>query len=215
MTTGGESNHRSPPYDALLFDLGGLVIEIDFDRVFARWAQHARCEPAAIRARFTQDAPYEQHERGELDAPAYFACLRRSLGIALTDEQFVDGWAEIFVGEVPGMDALLRRAAACLPLYVFTNSNAAHQALWSRRYADVLGLFRRVFVSSDLGLRKPEAAAFRAVAAAIGVLPGRILFFDDSRENVEGAIAAGMPAIHVRSVADVREGLRPVLQPPV
>ncbi len=26
------------PFDALLFDLGNVVIRIDFDRVFARWA---------------------------------------------------------------------------------------------------------------------------------------------------------------------------------
>ena len=30
--------------DALLFDLGRVVIDIDFDRAFSRWAGHARCD---------------------------------------------------------------------------------------------------------------------------------------------------------------------------
>ena len=147
------------PVDALVFDLGGVIIDIDFERVFARWAELARCDPAAIRSRFSQDAAYEEHERGELDARGYFACLRRSLGLSLTDEQFADGWAQIFIGESPGMAALARRAAARWPLYVFTNSNAAHQAIWSQRYAPALEPFRRIFVSSELGQRKPEPAA--------------------------------------------------------
>jgi putative hydrolase of the HAD superfamily len=203
------------PVEALLFDLGGVVIDIDFDRVFARWAAHSGCDPAAIRGRFAQDAPYQQHERGELDAAAYFACLRRSLGIALTDEQFAEGWGEVFVGEAPGMAALLRSAASQLPLYAFTNSNAAHQAIWSRRFASLLAPFRRVFVSSELGRRKPEPEAFHSVASAIGVAPRGILFFDDSRENVEGALAAGLRALHVGSQEDVRAALHAVLARPV
>lgn len=197
--------------DALLFDLGGVLIDVDFDRVFARWAAHARCEASAIRSRWAPDVSYQQHERGEIDARAYFACLRGTLDVALTDEQFADGWNAIFGGEVPGMARLLREAATRLPLYVFSNSNRAHQVVWSRLYEDLLAPFRRVFVSSDLGLRKPDPAAFHAVAAAIGAPPARILFFDDALENVEGAMASGMHAIHVRSREDVERALRPLL----
>ena len=193
--------------DALLFDLGGVIIEIDFDRVLARWALHAGRDPAALKPRFTFDRAYERHERGEIAAAAYFASLRVSLGIDLTDEQFLDGWNEVFVGEVPGMAALLRRAATALPLYAFSNSNPTHREVWSRRFADTLGVFRRMFVSSELGLRKPERVAFAKVAAAIGVSVHKIAFFDDSLENVEGARQSGMHAVHVRSIADVEASL--------
>jgi len=193
--------------DALLFDLGGVVIDIDFDRVFARWALHAGRDAAVIKARFKADSWYERHERSEIDVIAYFASLRSSLGIDLTDAQFLEGWEEVFVGEVAGMAPLLRRAGEKRPLYVFSNSNAAHQEVWSRRYADVLGLFQRVFVSSEIGKRKPDPEAFRAVAAAIGTPAARILFFDDALENVEGSRAAGMQAVHVRSIADVAAAL--------
>ena len=198
--------------DALLFDLGGVVIEIDFDRVFARWALHSACDPAVIRSRFSHDACYRRHERGEIDASAYFDTLRRSLGIAISDAQFVDGWNEIFVGEVPGMAALLRRARARFPLHVFTNSNPTHREVWARRFSGVLGLFRGIFVSSDIGKRKPEPEAYGAVAAAMGVPAHRIVFFDDSLENVEGARASGLRAVHVRSIFDVETPLQALLR---
>ena len=197
--------------DALLFDLGGVVIEIDFDRVFARWAMHAQRDPDGIKARFSPDAYYERHERGEIDASAYFASLRVSLGIDISDAQFQDGWDAIFVGEVPGVQPLLRRARESLPVYAFTNSNAAHQHVWSRRFSTALGIFKAVFVSSDIGRRKPEPEAFRAVAAAVGIPAPRIAFFDDSLENVEGARACGLRAVHVRSISDVQASLRAII----
>src|SRR6185503_9502629 len=43
--------------DALLFDVVGVVIRIDFNRAFARWATLAACDPALLRQRFLQDPP--------------------------------------------------------------------------------------------------------------------------------------------------------------
>ena len=75
-------------FDALLFDLGGVVLSIDWDRMFTRWAYHAGEEPDAIRARFSFDAFYARHERGEIGASEYFASLRSSLRVNLSDAQF-------------------------------------------------------------------------------------------------------------------------------
>jgi HAD superfamily hydrolase (TIGR01509 family) len=41
------------------------------------------------------------------------------------------------------------------------------------------------------------------VASDMGFLPGEIHFIDDSPENIEGAISAGMNATLVRNEADV------------
>ena len=190
-------------FDALLFDLGGVVVEIDFDRMFARWARHAGVDPAAIRARFSFDEFYARHERGEISAGEYFASLRSSLGIDLSDDQFVDGWGTIYVGEIPGVPELLRALKDEFPLYAFTNSNPTHMRVCAGTFAETLGHFRRVFVSSDLGVRKPEREAFARIATAIGVPLDRILFFDDTAENVRGALAAGLQAVHIDPTQNV------------
>lgn len=193
--------------DVLLFDLGRVVLDIDFGRVMHIWADHAGCQPADLAARFVVNDSFKHHETGHIDDAAFFGALRQSLGIGISDAQFLEGWNAIFTGEMPGIAPLLARAAARMPLYAFSNTNPPHVAHFSRTYADVLGHFREIYLSSSIGLRKPEAAAFDHVVGAIGVPASRIVFFDDSAENIAGAQASGLAAVHVRSSDDVARAL--------
>lgn len=193
--------------DVLLFDLGRVVLDINFDSVMATWAEHAGCTPADLASRFVVNDSFKHHETGRIDDAAFFADLRKSLGIGLTDAQFLEGWNAIFAGEMPGIAPLLAGAAQRLPLYAFSNTNPAHVAHFSEAYAGVLGHFREIFLSSSIGLRKPDAEAYDHVVKAIGVPASRILFFDDSAANIDGARARGLRAVHVTSVDDVARAL--------
>jgi putative hydrolase of the HAD superfamily len=193
--------------DALLFDLGRVVIDIDFGKALTCWAGHAGCAPADLAARFVREESYRHHEVGQIEDAAYFQSLRDSLGIGISDAQFLEGWNAIFAGEMPGIAPLLKRAAARLPLYAFSNTNRPHVEHFSKAYADVLGHFREMFLSSTIGLRKPDAAAYDHVVKAIGVPASRIVFFDDLADNIEGARARGLVAVHVTSPGDVANAL--------
>ena len=193
--------------DALLFDLGRVVLDIDFSRATACWAQHAGCASDQIVSRFVRDQSYRDHEVGSISDQAYFASLRTSLGIAISDAQFLEGWNAIFAGAMPGIAPLLARAGKRLPLYAFSNTNRPHVAHFSPLYADLLSHFRELYLSSTIGLRKPDAAAYDHVVSAIGVPASRIVFFDDVAENVDGARARGLMAVQVKSSADVAAAL--------
>src|SRR5688500_14258200 len=129
---------RLAELDALVFDLGNVLVPIDFGRAFAAWAEAARLQPGELAARFSFDEAYCAHERGELDAPRYFACLRRSLGVSLSDEELLRGWNAIFLDPLAEIAALVRTLARSMPLYVFTNTNPAHIACWKPRYRELL-----------------------------------------------------------------------------
>jgi len=193
--------------DALLFDLGRVVLDIDFGKVLACWAGHAGCEPAHLTRRLSPGESWRRHERGEISDADFFADLRASIGIGISDAQFLEGWNAIFSGEIPGIAPLLARAGKRLPLYAFSNTNRAHVEYFSSAYRDVLGHFREIFLSSSIGLRKPDAAAYDHVVKAIGVPASRIVFFDDSAENIRGARARGLIAVHVTSPDDVTNAL--------
>ncbi len=196
---------------ALLFDLGGVIMTLDWDRMFARWAAGSGVTAERLRSRYRFDAPYERHERGEIDEREYYASLRASLGIELDDRAWAAGWAAIFADQIEPTVRLVEQVKDRVPVYAFSNSNAAHERVWSRKFARALGHFRKVFVSWSLGARKPERAAFEMIAKDIGVPPADILFLDDTLENVEGARAAGLRAVHVKGPQDVRDALRPWL----
>ncbi len=193
--------------DALLFDLGRVVLKIDFPRALACWAGHAGCQPSEIAARWAIDETYHHHERGTISDEAFFDELRRSLGIAISDAQFLEGWNAIFAGEMDGIAPLLERAARHLPLYVFSNTNRAHVAHFTQIHAETLKPFRELYYSSSIGHRKPDAAGFDHVVSEIGVPASRIVFFDDLAENIDGARARGIKAVHVTTSRDVAEAL--------
>jgi putative hydrolase of the HAD superfamily len=96
---------------------------------------------------------------------------------------------------------------------VFSNTNPAHETYFRANYGDLLKPFRAVFTSPGIGRRKPDREAFEFVADRMEVRPERILFFDDTLPNVEGARAAGLQAVHVRSNRDVLDALTPIIKP--
>ena len=196
---------------ALLFDLGRVVIDIDFTRVVASWARASALEPEALLQRFDRNVrgamAYHRHERGEVSDEAFFREIGRALELDLDEASLRQGWDDIFVGEMPGIDTLLRDASARYPLYALSNTNPSHHAVFSKRFADVLAHFRKLYLSHEMGLRKPDPEIYRGVARELALAPQELLFFDDLADNVAAARAVGMEAVQVSTVADIRAAL--------
>ncbi len=193
---------------ALLFDLGGVIIDIDFDRAFKNWSKHTDSSAEEIKSKFKFDQYYEAHERGEIEFEEYFNSLRKTLGIDITDQEFKDGWNSIFINEIAGISKLLSDLKDKIPIYVFSNTNHLHQSYWLKKFKTVLSNFETIFTSSDIGKRKPELEAFQTVADLIGFGLSQIVFFDDLRENINGAKRAGLKTVHVQSILDIERGIK-------
>src|SRR5258708_12559073 len=103
-------------FDVLLFDLGGVVFDIDLRRAFARWAELTSGDAALLQTRFLPDETLLRHETGQLADDAFFDGLRTLLAMDLSHAEILDGWNAIFVGELPAISALLAQAAPRPPL---------------------------------------------------------------------------------------------------
>lgn len=194
--------------EALLFDLGGVLFEIDFDRAISAWARYSALSPDVLRELFEQDIHYERHERGEISALEYFAHLATTLRLDASVEQIEHGWNAIFAGEIVHTRELVDSMRGVVPCYAFTNTNASHMAAWSSLFPRVVGAFDRVFASHQLGVRKPERAAFDRICALTDTPAGAIVFFDDLAENVQAALDAGFQGVLVKSPQDVAAALQ-------
>ena len=193
---------------ALLLDLGGVIIDVDPQRCFEYWAEAAGVDVGDIARRWRADEAYEAFEIGAIDFEEYLVSLSAQLGIPLDPDDWRAGWNALLGDPVTEVVAVLPTLAARVPLYCFSNTNVVHQAAWERRHADALTPFRRIYVSWQLGMRKPSTAAYRRVADDIGVAPRDIVFLDDNAANVEGARAAGLVARHVPNAAATLAVLR-------
>ena len=96
---------------------------------------------------------------------------------------------------MPGVSAMIRSLYdAGFALWCFTNDVAR----WSetlRRDHGIERFFEGLVVSSDIGTRKPDAAAYRALLSRLGCAPAEVIFVDDRNANVRAAQALGIEAM--------------------
>jgi putative hydrolase of the HAD superfamily len=186
-------------YQALLLDVGHVIIDISWRVLDAYDAVTATTEPGRHRSRPETDARWRQHVAGTITAERYWDQVARARGL--------DGLTGLFralAGVVPGElfdpDAVeLMRDARTAGLRVGVLTNDAYSFLGNDFFAGrpELAALDAFVDATDIGARKPEPEAYLAAAAALAVAPEGIVFLDDTPECVEGARRVGMIGIHV------------------
>ncbi len=179
---------------AVLLDMGGVVLDIDPRTVLTFWADAAGEDVEPLMERWRIDGAYKALEIGAIDFEEYTEALSRRLGIELSANQWREGWNALLGEPYPAVADILPRLASRVPLFCFSNTNAVHEAVWQSRLAGLLPSFEKVYASWRIGCRKPDVDAYLHVAADMGIAPADIVFLDDNRANIEGALAAGLDA---------------------
>jgi hypothetical protein len=157
--------------DALLFDIGRVVLDIDFNKTVACWAGHAGCEPTSLVGRITsRDEIYQRHEKGQISDAEFFGAVRALLGIGISDAQFLEGWNAIFAGEMPGIAPLLERAAKRLPLYAFYDHVVKAIGAPAERIVFFDDLAENIDGARAHGLRTVHVRSVADVAEALAAL---------------------------------------------
>ncbi|MCZ7647901.1 MAG: HAD-IA family hydrolase [Planctomycetota bacterium] len=194
--------------EAVIFDLGRVLIDFEWRRAEALWARMAATDFGTLRARILGGTDFHGYERGELDTQAYFAQVRAVCDEPLDFTEFKAAWNAIFIDEIEPTVSLARRlhASGRVKVGILSNTNALH-AEFLRARMPLLGELAHVFLSQEIGARKPEAAAYRHVLRGMGVAAERSVFVDDMEENVAAASRLGMHGVLASSPQAVREAL--------
>jgi len=163
-----ESPERMPssiPYDALVFDLGGVIVAHDNERLYRRLAE--RCAAADAYQRIVAATQQPGIGTGALPIPALHRRLIDELGYGLGWEDFVADWNCHFTLDASMLD-LVERLAAANRVMLFSNTNREH---WEYLVATSDGRLGRLeaYLSYEIGLAKPSLESFRAVAAMAGI----------------------------------------------
>jgi putative hydrolase of the HAD superfamily len=194
-----------------LFDLGNVVVKVDFTPFVSWLAERSGPGDPARAAALLSSPLLSELECGRLTPAAFAQAVRADHDASFTQAELEERFCAIFPGEVPGMPALLEELAGRGPVYCLSNTNEIHLSYLRARHPEVLRPFTGLFVSHELGMRKPSPDVYREVAGRIGAPAERIVFFDDLAVNVEGARLAGLEAHLFREAGQVRmrlEGLK-------
>lgn len=208
---------HAAPLEAVIFDLGNVLIALDFERALVRTSELIKCPVAAVRKRLFQSGPHPypspQHpairfEVGELSGQEFHRALAQLLDYPLSYASFEDIWNCIFTHEIEPTVGLVRELnrRPGLKVGILSNTNSVHLSHLTRRMS-VFKELRHVYASHELGCRKPGASIYRRVLKRMQVPPERAVMVDDLAENIEAARAVGMYGVHATGPEAVRQGL--------
>jgi FMN phosphatase YigB (HAD superfamily) len=180
----------SQTFDALVFDVGGVIIPHDNEVLYGRLA--ARCAAADALAAIRAAAREPAYELGQRSIGDLHARLRHELLYAGDWPVFLADWCSHLTVD-PAMLDYVAELAAANRVILFSNTNDEHWQHLLMLTDGALGRFE-AYLSHEMGLGKPDLAAFAAVAERARLTPQRSLFIDDKPANVEAARRAGFIA---------------------
>ena len=189
--------------DVILFDLGGVLVELGPSPVPAHALGEDRQYPLSA---WFKSASAIAFETGEIGVDEFAQALIDELGLTCGADELIDHFSAWPLGLYPGAASLLQNLKPHYRLAVLSNTNELH---WPR-FTGEFGLGQLVdemFASHRLGLAKPGEAIFTEVSAALAAAPASILFLDDNEPNVASAARLGFAARCVQGVAGIEQAL--------
>jgi putative hydrolase of the HAD superfamily len=186
----------------LLFDLGGVLYNIDFrklEHAFDALQHQAGVPSGSMR--------YDKHhqpdvitlfETGVASKSEFFRQMRLFLSLPnATEQEITSAWCAMLLGMFPERDTMLAKLATRYTLYLLSNINPLHYEHIMAECAPMFRHFQRLYLSYEIGMRKPNSDIYDYVVNDIHVPREQILFFDDAPANIETAEQLGIPSVYV------------------
>jgi putative hydrolase of the HAD superfamily len=189
----------------LLFDFGGVIIDIDYDRTPAAFRRLSRTGLAAEYAQAGQAELFDLLETGKISAAEFRDGLRSLYDLEATDDEIDAAWHALLL-DVPAerlaLIGKLRRAGHATAL--LSNTNALHITEINRRLAQQYGFkngiadcLDRVFYSQEVGFRKPGEEIFHHALREMNWQAADTLFIEDSPQHIATARRLGLRVLHL------------------
>lgn len=192
---------------ALLFDLGKVVIDFNFDLVMERFAGSCGLPPEEFKQVVFDKAWIRPYERGEISTAAYHHYLCEIGQLRMELAEFHESWSAVFLPDLLVPEALLSDLRDRYPMIAVSNTNESHADYIARNYS-VLQYFDVKIFSHLVGSLKPDRKIYEAAIAASGHPPEALFFIDDREENIRGAEEVGIRAHQFTTVSRLVDALR-------
>ena len=205
----------------LLFDFGGVIINIDYQRTVEAVRTLSRRGQGAEFTQASQAELFDQFETGHLSPAEFRAGLRQHYDLAEATDADIDAAWHAMLLDVPAerlaLLADLRRQGHQTAL--LSNTNTLHIAEINRRLEVQYGLKNGiadcldwVFYSQEVGLRKPGEAIFQYALREMNWQPEDVLFIEDSPQHVATARCLGLRVLHLAPPLTLTDALPAALR---
>jgi len=194
-------------YQVILFDLGGVLVEVDGLTAFQSTLGTPLSQEELWQRWLTASTWVSTFESGQCTPEVFAAGIVAEWDLAVTAEAFLDTFRHWPRRLFPGVRDMLALLAPQCTLACLSNTNSVH---WPhiRDTLGLSGLLHRYYLSHEIGHLKPARAAFEHVLTDLGCAPSRVVFLDDNQLNVDAAQAMGIQAYRTVGIAEVQTALQ-------
>lgn len=180
----------------LLFDQGGVIVDIERDRCLEELRRLGMEAPERFVGLYKQDGPFFALENGDITLDEFHDALRPLMPSGVTNEQMDYAFSSFIVGIPLNRLQALRQLRKRYKTYILSNTNPLmFEGVIARNFAqeglDVNAYFDGVTVSYLAHSNKPDRKIFDYAIATMGIVPEETLFFDDGQENLDAASRLG------------------------
>ena len=204
---------------AIIFDMGGVLVDLDLEdckRTFKEDLNYYGIDE--ILDPCHQKGIWGDLEEGMLSAEDFRKIVLADSRPDAQPEDVDKAMWRILSGIAPYKAELLKKLAQKYDLYLLSNNNSiclpCSAGMFDEVGAPLDEVFKKCFYSFEMKALKPSEKFYKAVIEQIGLPGEQMLFIDDSQKNVDGAIAAGLPAVYYQPGTDLSALLADVLSDP-
>lgn len=179
---------------AVIFDLGGVLLRTEDYQPRHKWDRRLGLPAGSVEAVVHGSQAWRQAQLGALSIESYWKVVGEELKlnpweIGELQQDFYAG--DRFDTSIFRLIRSLRRRKVAIGLLSNNTSDVLDQLTVLR----IRPLFDECVISAEIGVMKPDRAAYQAILDRLQMSADRAIFIDDSAENVEGARRCGMVSI--------------------
>lgn len=184
----------------IFFDLGKVILEFSHSRMVQQVAQLAEVPESRVDRVLFGDGLEIQYETGEVDSEQFHRLFCEQAEASCDRDDFLIACSDIFSLAAKTVPVLGQLSQLDIPLGILSNTCEAHWDFVTGRFPILDKTFETIVTSYQSKSMKPDQAIYLAAVEAArlrcpGIQAEQIFFVDDRRENVDGALMAGLDAV--------------------
>lgn len=193
----------------IIFDFGGVIIDIDFNKSIEAYNKLGAKNFKKFYSQAQQTSLFDKLDTGEISLEQFLSELRNYLPPVVTNQQMIDAWNAILIGIPEQRIRMLERLKEKYRLFLLSNTNEIHYPEYTKElqekyhYENLSELFEKVYLSFEVGLRKPDAEIYKMVLLENNLDPKETLFIDDSIQNLKPAEKLGIRTCFLAPPKDI------------
>jgi len=192
-------------FEWLLFDIGGVLIELAGSPKILEW-MNWRVDREEMSKMWLNSDSVKAYETGKITTLEFAESIIKELDLSVEPDKFIEDFTYFTKGFYDGVEELIRKLSEKYSIATLSNTNEAH---WDKlcRVDNFDKLITNNFLSFKIGYMKPDKEIYLKVLEKLNCDPDKIIFFDDSINNVEAARKVGMHSRLVNGFADLKKQL--------